>query len=226
MKRVSEQSRGERTRQAILKSATQAFRDRGYEGATTADVALGAKVSEATIFNHYGSKSGLLLEVMESYYRKTLLELEAAVCGQGGNEQQLRVMVRFWVLRVVHDWNLARVFSQHGRFSDDLQVVKSYRELSRGLTGRVLAVLQNLRAEGKIREDLPLYLLRDVIFGAGEHIALGAAIRPRSQAELELAAEQIVELILAGSKPSESSGVTLASLEAKLDQVLQRLPGA
>ncbi|MDF1666723.1 MAG: TetR/AcrR family transcriptional regulator [Planctomycetota bacterium] len=226
MKRSSEQTRGERTRQAILASATQAFRDRGYERATTADVAQGAKVSEATIFNHYGSKSGLLLEVMESYYRDTLLELEEAIRGQGGPEQQLRVMVRFWVLRVVKDWSLARVFSQHGRFSDDPQVVTSYRELSRGLTGRVLAVLQNLRTEGKIGDDIPLYLLRDVIFGAGEHIALGAAIRPRSQAELERAGEQIVGLILAGSKPSEKSEASLASLEAKLDQVLQRLPEA
>lgn len=224
MKRVPEQSRGERTRQAIVAAATQAFRDRGYERATTAEVASAAKVSEATIFNHFRSKSGLLLEVMESYYGKTLLELEEAISGTGGPEQQLRVMVSFWVLRVVEDWSLARVFSQHGRFSEDPEVVQSYRDLSRGLTGRVLAVLSNLRTQGKIREDMPLYLLRDVIFGAGEHIALGAAIRPRSKPELEAAADQIVNLILAGSKPSESGASSLESLEAKLDLVLQRLP--
>ena len=209
---------------AVILAATSAFRDRGYERATTAEVAQQAKVSEATIFNHFGSKSGLLLEVMQSYYKNALIDLEEAIRGQGGPEEQLRVMVRYWMIRVVEDWSLARVFSQHGRFSEDPELVKAYRELSRGLTGRVLAVLQDLRTQGKIREELPLSLLRDVIFGTGEHMALGAAIRPKSVTELERAAEQIVDIILLGSKPSPGQKASLSSIDEKLNRLLEQLP--
>jgi AcrR family transcriptional regulator len=228
LKRVSEQSRGERTKANILTVASAAFRERGYDRTTTADVAQKAHVSEATVFNHFGSKSGLLLGVMRDYYQNALVELEQATRGAGGPESQLRVMVRFWLARVVRDWSLARIFSQHGRFSENPEVVAAYRELSRGLTGRVVAVLQNLQTQGSLRAEFPLFLLRDVIFGTGEHIALSSSSRPRTDKELQAAADQIVGLILNGAGPSQTAQnkdnkQSLESIDSKIDQVLALL---
>jgi len=49
-----------RQRERILRSAWDLFTDHGFDDATMADVATAAGVSRATVFNHFGSKQGLV----------------------------------------------------------------------------------------------------------------------------------------------------------------------
>lgn len=51
-------------RRQILKAARQHFMERGYEAATIDAIAETAEVSAVTIFNHYGTKGGLLLALV------------------------------------------------------------------------------------------------------------------------------------------------------------------
>lgn len=212
--------RSERTRQSVLSAAEAAFTEHGFEGATSQAIARQAGVSEGTVFGHFGSKAGLLLAVMERYYADAFAELDLLTEEAVEPEPRLRLLVRAWLVRVVSDWSLVRVFSQHGRFSGDASVRDTYRELSRGLMRRFLAALSELRAAGRIRADLPLSLLRDVLFGAGEHVALRWS-GPVDRAQLVRIADQLVDVLLFGAGPAAAAGeVTLATLDAKLDRLL------
>ena len=48
-----------RTREAIIAAARAAFTERGYAGASTADIARRAGVSEGALFHHFPAKLGL-----------------------------------------------------------------------------------------------------------------------------------------------------------------------
>ncbi len=54
-------------RAQILEAAETVFSQKGYERATTRDIAKAADVSEGTIYNYYGSKSDLLNAVAQSF---------------------------------------------------------------------------------------------------------------------------------------------------------------
>ena len=54
----------ERTRRRILRTAARLFRRRGFEGATTRDVARAAGVASGTLFNYYPSKEALALALV------------------------------------------------------------------------------------------------------------------------------------------------------------------
>lgn len=51
-------------RRQILKAARRHFMERGYEAATIEAIAETAEVSAVTVFNHYGTKGGVLLALV------------------------------------------------------------------------------------------------------------------------------------------------------------------
>jgi len=51
-------------RQRILNAAREHFRDRGYDATTIETIADSAKVSAVTVYNHYGTKGGVLLALV------------------------------------------------------------------------------------------------------------------------------------------------------------------
>lgn len=52
------------TRQRLLEAARDLFAERGYEGATVRDIAERAGANQALLFRYFGSKQGLLTEVI------------------------------------------------------------------------------------------------------------------------------------------------------------------
>ncbi len=55
----------ERNRQKILESATQLFRERGFEAATLRDIARGAGLSTGALFANFNDKTEIFLTVIE-----------------------------------------------------------------------------------------------------------------------------------------------------------------
>ena len=58
-----------KTRQRILKVATQEFAARGYDGARVDDIMRLSKVSKNLIYHYFGSKEQLFIAVLESAYQ-------------------------------------------------------------------------------------------------------------------------------------------------------------
>ena len=56
-----------RPRQALLAAGVQVFAERGYDAATTREVAQAAGVNEQLIQRYFGGKSGLLLAIIERF---------------------------------------------------------------------------------------------------------------------------------------------------------------
>jgi AcrR family transcriptional regulator len=57
-------------RAGILAAATRCFADRGYAGTTTASVATEARINEALVFRHFGSKQELFLACVDAAWER------------------------------------------------------------------------------------------------------------------------------------------------------------
>jgi AcrR family transcriptional regulator len=60
----------EQTRRRILEVALSAFARAGFEGASTREIAGGAKVNIATLNHYFGSKAGLYDSAMDEVFRR------------------------------------------------------------------------------------------------------------------------------------------------------------
>ena len=217
---ATRKTRGERTRSVLVEAAAQRFQKFGFEKATTGDIARDAGVAEGTLFLHFGSKSGLLVGVMQRYY-ETLVEDLAEEASRGGTpEGRLRSLVKFWLHRVRRDWSLMRVFGQHGRFSDDPEMVSQFATMNRKVTRFFGGIFEDLKASGSIRPSFPTYILRDALFGTAEHLLIGIENTGRDR-DLSQAADHLCDLLLGLSSGSEVEiAPDLATLDAKVDRLL------
>lgn len=153
---------------AILDAAREAFCANGYEATTVAAIAGRMGVVEGTVYKYFDSKRDLLLQVLERWYGELVEDYARDLAGVTGARARLHLMI--WRhLRAVHDApRLCRLMFREVRSEHDYRDSALYR-LNRRYAELLMQVLRQGVAAGELRDDLPVALLRDMIFGGIEH---------------------------------------------------------
>ncbi|MCW2962262.1 MAG: transcriptional regulator, TetR family [Thermoleophilia bacterium] len=97
-------------RERVLEVAMHEFSERGYEGGSTQRIAAAAGISQAYVFQLYGSKPRLFLAVIERCMEDMLTLFETASSGRGGSA----------ALRAVGDAYLEMIANDPVRFQMQL----------------------------------------------------------------------------------------------------------
>lgn len=213
-------TKGERTRATILRHAADNFRRNGYDHSTIASIAQEIGVSEGTVFQHFGSKSGLLSAVMDEFYADLYGTAVDIAHSPGDAEERFRALIDAWALKAERNWDLIRVFTQRSRFGADAELNERWKEHNRRYTRLHLDLITEMQEQGMIADaEIPPTLIRDIVFGAIEHVALGQDQAPKM--EIRHQAKQIIEVLLAGSTTQRvRTGEQLDRIESKLDTLL------
>lgn len=168
-KKHGRRPREERTRD-ICRAAKAAFAELGFEGAIMADIARAAGIAEGTIYKMFASKRELLYTVMTEWYGSFTRDLGRQLAGCDGPEQKLRRLIWHHLSIIEADPALCRVFFREVRVLDDYRGSPVF-ELNREYTAFVTRVIEEGVERGAFRDDLPLAMIRDAIFGGLEHHA-------------------------------------------------------
>jgi len=62
----------EQSKKAIIEASLELFRLHGFKKVSISEIARAADVSQVTIYNHFGSKDGLVREVVKALLRKVM----------------------------------------------------------------------------------------------------------------------------------------------------------
>ena len=91
----------------ILESATRLFAEKGYEAATTAEIAEAAEVGVGTLFRYAGSKAELLVAVMNSRFAEGIeAGLSEATEGRAMAESIIVILRPFVEESMTHPENM------------------------------------------------------------------------------------------------------------------------
>jgi AcrR family transcriptional regulator len=147
----------------ILEAAIHLFAEKGYNGTTTNEIAKLAGVAEATIFKHYRTKKGLLLQLVIPVISKfaspfilntlvEILEQEKAI------EEILQDLIKDRTKLIENNWKIIRIVIVEGLFHTDLrQALQDH--VAKHVVDTVCQKVDHLKAIGKIRNDLPSRVL-------------------------------------------------------------------
>ena len=217
--------REERTRD-ICRAAKAAFAQLGFEGAIMADIARAAGIAEGTIYKMFASKRELLYTVMTDWYGGFTRDLRRHLEGLEGPEQKLRYLIWHHLSIIEADPALCRVFFREVRVLDDYRGSPVF-ELNREYTAFVTRVIEEGVERGDFRDDLPVTLVRDAIFGGLEHHAWSflAGQRPL---DIGAATDAFCRLVLRGiarAGAGEAADARLGRLAGRLETAIGRLEG-
>lgn len=229
---TSADTRGDRTRRAILAAARSHFAAHGFDDTTMAGVAKDAGVSGPTVAFHFGSKVGLLAAVIGDYYDELLVRIDAVIDAPSSPADRLRAFARFWMGGQEDAFELFAVFSaKAGWKSGDSEIVVAMRENNRRVTRVLERLVDDLKADGTLRADVSTRLLRDAFFGTCEHIWRGRLHTSRPW-NPDRAADDLLDLLFRGAAPAPAApapvpatvpeATPLAELDRKLDVLLAR----
>ncbi len=103
---TDELSVSEKTRARLVEAAREVFAEHGFQGATVREICRRADANVAAVNYHFGSKHGLLSEVL-SFNRLKALQ-SATEASSASPEERLRAFIKDFMLMLLDENNASR----------------------------------------------------------------------------------------------------------------------
>lgn len=227
-RRRSRLPREQRMRE-IMQVAAEVFREHGYSEALTAQIAARAGVVEGTIYRYFPGKRELLIRVVEQWYERILADYDQQLKGLQGTRARLRFLIWRHLTVIHNEPGMCRLIFHQLRAWPEYRRTTVF-ELTREYTRRTLEILQQAIDAGELRADLPLRVVRDMIYGGVEHHTW-VYLRGEGDFSPDAAADAMTELVyrgLARTTPASPASPDWPAVAAeatlrRLEAVAQRL---
>ncbi|NWG06804.1 MAG: TetR/AcrR family transcriptional regulator [Chloroflexi bacterium] len=97
------------TREDILEAAAQVFRQKGFHGASMADIAEAVNLQKASLYHHVSSKQEILFELLDQALQLLLERISSISAQTISADRKLRLMVREYLQILADNIDLAAV---------------------------------------------------------------------------------------------------------------------
>lgn len=189
----------ERRIRDIESAAHSVFIKRGYAAASIAEIAAEAGIAEGTIYKFFETKFDLLLRVLETWYRGMLDEFYNQLPGVVGCNNKVRFIVWRHLKSLKENPDLARLCWSEARNNRDYYHHSIYK-LNREYTRVLVDVCREGIATGELRSDLPITVVRDLIFGGIDH-HISRFLYDRGDFDVDESTDHICSIMFGGILP-------------------------
>lgn len=209
----------------ILQAGRDVFSEKGYERATTAEIAQRLGISEATVFSYFRGKRELCARVIGDWYDEIIDAIETGLPRDGTVRQQFAFIVRTHLrLMLVNGTGLCALVLSEGRTRHH-DLSEALTDLQRRYTAPLMRVLARGQQGGQVRSDMPLRLLRSLVFGPMEHVLWDATLANR-RIDIETTAERLIDVLWAALQPPDVAVAALVQFSQEVGEAAKRLEAA
>ncbi len=223
IRRKTKQRLPREQRKAELMDVAQAlFCEKDYGAALLSEIADRSGVVEGAIYKHFAGKRDLLIHVVERWYQRKLADYDSQLSGMKGTWNRLRFMI--WKhLKVIHDEPaMVRLIINELRAGEDYRDTDVYA-LTRQYTQRTIAIVEEGIASGEFRKDIPVRIMRDMIYGGVEHHTW-SFLRGDAQFSPDDTADAITDLVYRALATDKSShDLSMRQAVERLNEVADRM---
>jgi AcrR family transcriptional regulator len=208
----------------ILRVGREVFAEAGYERATTTEIAQRLGISEATVFTYFRGKRELCMRVIGDWYDEIIDTIEQGLPREQPVRQQLEFVVHTHLrLFLIQGTGLCALVLSEGRTKSDAgkELGEGFVALQRRYTAPLMDLLARGQASGEVRSDIPLRMLRSLVFGPMEHI-LWEAITVQRQIDIEATARDLVALLWPALQAPDQELLSLRRLRGDMLAALAR----
>jgi len=199
----------------ILRAGRAVFSDRGYEAATTTEIAERLAISEATIFTYFSGKRDLCLRVIEDWYDEIITRIEAGVPRSRSLRAQFAYLVRAHLhLFLVQGTGMCALVLSEGRAKGQ-PLGNDLLSLQRRYTAPLMQLLARGQKSGELRHDVSLRLMRSMIYGPMEHILWEAVAAPRP-IDIDAAADELIGVLWPALQAPRTELAALRRMRTKI----------
>ena len=151
----------------IIATARRLFQAKDYNAVTVEEIADAADISSVTVFNYYGSKSGLLLSLVAESDRLLVEEIDAIVGKEFDSFQD--AIMEFFSIIIDHTTSyMGRVTWRHiwatAIVERDTHLGQGFYAHDRKIVNCLSALLESLNSRGLIDENFDPIIGANIIY--------------------------------------------------------------
>jgi TetR/AcrR family fatty acid metabolism transcriptional regulator len=208
---MADHSRAKTRKDRILDAALHIFAKKGFQNTTITEISKEAGVSEATIYEYFGTKEDLLFAIPEKISDETFEKSSNILPYIKSAEGRIRaIMLGYVELYQDNPHYSALVLLQ-------LMSNKRFRQASahaaiRRSAGRLLDCIREGIADGTFKKDLSPYLIRSMLMGTIEHLFIHWHMQgmPVKETTIMDMLDPFLEIVLDGIRAGkEENGLTI-----------------
>ncbi|ALV08791.1 TetR/AcrR family transcriptional regulator [Roseateles depolymerans] len=213
----------------ILRASRAVFAERGYERATTTEIAQRLGISEATVFTYFRGKRELCMRVIGDWYDEIIDAIESGLPRERPVRDQLEFVVHTHLrLFLIQGTGLCELVLSEGRKREATLTLSqdegqsfgaAFVELQRRYTAPLMDLLSRGQKTGEVRQDIPLRMLRSLVFGPMEHLLWEVIIAGR-EIQVDRAARDLVALLWPALQAPDHELQSLRRLKAQVGAAL------
>lgn len=154
----------------VLDAAMEVFAEKGYAGASTAEIAKRAGVAEGTVFKTYKTKKDLLLGIVAPMFARTVApflidDVRKVVNGEHATfEDFLKALYKNRVEFIRSHQRIVRIAMQEVPFHDEVRELAK-NTLAANVLPDVLAMIHRFQERGELRKDADEMALVRLVIG-------------------------------------------------------------
>ena len=226
---MADRARPKTRKDRIMDTALRIFAEKSFQEATISEISKKAGVSEATIYEYFGTKEDLLFAIPEKISNDANEDSEAVLPYIKDAEGRMRAILFSYI----------QLYESNPHYSElvllQLMSSKRFRQTAahaaiRRSAHRLLECIREGIADGTFRSDADAYLIRSMLMGTIEHLFIHWHMQgmPKRDKTIMEMLDPFLEIVLSGIRArKEQQGLTLRlNLEDArvLEQILQNDP--
>ena len=206
-----ENSRTKTRKDRIMEAALHIFAKKGFQNATITEISKEAGVSEATIYEYFGTKEDLLFAIPEKISNETFEESSKVIPFIKGVEGKMRAILLFYVQLYQSNPNYSALVLLQLMSNKRFRQTPAHAAIRRS-AHRLLDCIKDGIADGTFKKDSNPYLIRSMLMGTIEHLFIHWHMQgmPKRKTSIMDMLDPFIEIILDGIRAKEeNAGLTL-----------------
>ena len=208
---MTDKNRPKTRKDRIMDAALRIFAEKGFQNATITEISKAAGVSEATIYEYFGTKEDLLFAIPEKITNDTFEESSKVIPYIKGVEGKIRAILLFYVKLYQSNPNYSALVLLQLMSNRRFRQTPAHAAI-RTSAHTLLDCIREGIADGTFKKDSNPYLIRSMFMGTIEHLFIHWHMQgmPKKKPGIADMLDALLETVFDGIRArKEDSGTTL-----------------
>ena len=208
---MTDKNRPKTRKDRIMDAALRIFAEKGFQNATITEISKAAGVSEATIYEYFGTKEDLLFAIPEKISNDTFEESSKVIPYIKGVEGKIRAILLFYVQLYQSNPNYSALVLLQLMSNKRFRHTPAHAAIRRSSHGLLDCIKAGIE-DGTFKKDSNPYLIRSMFMGTVEHLFIHWHMQgmPKRNPSIADMLDPLIEIVFDGIRArKEEHGTTL-----------------
>jgi TetR/AcrR family transcriptional regulator, fatty acid metabolism regulator protein len=208
---MNDKSRTKTRKDRIMDAALRIFAEKGFQNSTITEISKEAGVSEATIYEYFGTKEDLLFAIPEKITNETLEKSTKIIPYIKGVEGKIRAILLFYIQLYQSNPHYSALVLLQLMSNKRFRQTPAHAAIRRSSHALLDCIKEGI-ADGTFKKDSNPYLIRSMLMGTIEHLFIHWHMQgmPRKKTSITDMLDPFIDIVLDGIRVKKGEpGMTL-----------------